>query len=173
MIKMNSKRALLMSALSLLLCASMLIGTTFAWFTDSVTSTNNIITAGNLDVELYWSTDAADWKAVDGDTNVFTDQLWEPGHTEVVYLKVKNAGTLALKYNLGVNIYSETIGINVAGDVFKLSDYINFGVVGKIKITCDYLQRGEGIVAVWHTGQVCRGVRNKFDLHGNKVPFFC
>ena len=46
-------------ALCLLLCMSMLIGTTFAWFTDSVSTTNNIITAGNLDVNLYWSLPAA------------------------------------------------------------------------------------------------------------------
>ena len=104
----STKQALIMSALSLLLCMSMLIGTTFAWFTDSVESLNNKIVAGNLDVELYWSTDASDWKKVDDTTNVFTDELWEPGHTEVVYLKVVNEGTLALKYQLGINVASET-----------------------------------------------------------------
>ncbi len=124
-----TKRSLLTSALALVVCVSMLIGTTYAWFTDSVTSTNNIITSGNLDVELYWSTNASDWEAVDANTNVFTNQLWEPGHTEVVYLKVVNEGTLALKYNLGVNIFSETTGINAAGETFKLSDYIEFGVI--------------------------------------------
>ena len=111
----NTKKALVLSTLALLLCVSMLVGTTFAWFTDSVSSTNNIIKSGNLDVELYWSTTAEEnsWKKVDGDTNVFTGQLWEPGHTEVVYLKVVNEGTLALKYNLGVNIVDEKSGINV------------------------------------------------------------
>ena len=49
----STKRALLLSALSLLMCVSMLIGSTFAWFTDSVTSGNNKIVAGNLDVALY------------------------------------------------------------------------------------------------------------------------
>ena len=50
--KKSTKRALLTSALSLLLCVSMLVGTTFAWFTDEVKSGTNIIAAGNLDVEL-------------------------------------------------------------------------------------------------------------------------
>ncbi len=127
MAKNATKRALISSALALLVCVSMLIGTTFAWFTDSVTSTNNIIKSGNLDVELWWSTDAKTWTEVDANTNVFTDQLWEPGHTEVVYLKVKNAGTLALKYNLGINVASETTGINVDNEPFKLSDYIMYG----------------------------------------------
>ena len=127
--KKTTKRALIASVISLMLCFTMLLGTTYAWFTDSVTSTNNIITSGNLDVELYWSTDAKDWKAVDANTNVFTNQLWEPGHTEVVYLKVVNEGSLALKYQLGVNVANEVGSTNVNGKEFKLSDFIKFGIV--------------------------------------------
>ncbi len=47
----SPKRAWLMSVISMLMCCAMLIGTTFAWFTDTVTSGKNIIKAGNLDVE--------------------------------------------------------------------------------------------------------------------------
>jgi predicted ribosomally synthesized peptide with SipW-like signal peptide len=54
--KRSTKTALLMSVLSLFLCFSMLLGTTYAWFTDSVSSANNIITAGNLDVVLEYKT---------------------------------------------------------------------------------------------------------------------
>ena len=50
--KYSTKKALIASVLSLVLCFSMLVGTTFAWFTDSVTSANNIIMAGNLDIEI-------------------------------------------------------------------------------------------------------------------------
>ncbi|MBR2907678.1 MAG: SipW-dependent-type signal peptide-containing protein [Clostridia bacterium] len=127
--KKTTKKALLASALSLLLCFSMLLGTTYAWFTDSVTSANNIIKSGNLDVEFYYSTDAKNWKEVTETTNVFSDTLWEPGHTEVVYLKVENKGSLALKYKLGVNVASEVGGINQAGESFKLSNYILFDVI--------------------------------------------
>lgn len=125
----STKQALIMSALSLLLCMSMLIGTTFAWFTDSVESLNNKIVAGNLDVELEYYNGTA-WEAVDTDTNVFEENtLWEPGHTEVVYLKVSNLGTLALKYALNINIVKETYSINVAGEELKLSDYIMVDVI--------------------------------------------
>ena len=127
--KKNTKKALLTSVLCLLLCMSMLVGTTFAWFTDSVSTTNNIITAGNLDVNLYWKTANTDWAPVTSQTNIFkTETLWEPGHTEVVYLKVVNKGTLALKYDLIVNVASEIEGENVAGEDFKLSDYILYNV---------------------------------------------
>ena len=121
-------KALLASLLSLVVCIAMLVGTTFAWFTDSVSSANNIIASGNLDVELEYY-DGANWTAVNTNTNVFESTLWEPGHTEVVYLKVSNLGTLALKYKLGINIASETGSVNVNDEAFKLSDYIQVGII--------------------------------------------
>lgn len=129
--KNGTKRALVMSIVSLMLCFSMLLGTTYAWFTDSVTSTNNIIKSGNLDVELYYQAEGqSGWTKVTDSTNVFKENaLWEPGHTEVVKLKVVNEGSLALKYNLGVNVASEIGSINVNNAEFKLSDFIKFGIV--------------------------------------------
>lgn len=127
----STKRALLLSALSLLMCVSMLIGSTFAWFTDSVTSGNNIIKSGNLDIELeYWN--GTEWKDVKGASDILTNTLWEPGVTEVAYLRVANAGSLVLKYQLGINILNEVAGKNKAGETFKLSDYIQFGVVESV-----------------------------------------
>ena len=124
----STKRALLSSILALVLCASMLVGTTFAWFTDSVTSANNIIKSGNLDIVLeYWNGQA--WVDVEGKSDIITNELWEPGVTEVAYLRLKNNGSLALKYQLGVNIASERAGTNMAGQIFQLSDYIYFDVV--------------------------------------------
>ncbi|MBQ9976754.1 MAG: hypothetical protein IJP16_09605, partial [Clostridia bacterium] len=129
--KHSTKKALMTSMLSLLLCFSMLFGTTYAWFTDSVTSANNIITAGNLDVELYYQAEGqTDWTKVTNITNVFKENaLWEPGHTEVVKLKVVNEGTLALKYQLGVNVASEVGSVNVNGADFLLSEFIKFAVI--------------------------------------------
>ena len=124
----KTKLALLHSTIALLLCCAMLVGTTFAWFTDSITSGVNRISAGNLDVELEYLDKNGNWQDVTETTNVFAgDTLWEPGHTEVVYLKISNAGTLALKYQLGVNIVSEIPSVNVNGDPLILSEHIRFG----------------------------------------------
>ncbi len=134
----NTKRALLASILSMMLCMAMLVGSTFAWFTDSVTSGKNRIVAGNLDVELEYSTDGASWKTVDANTNLFKTTegenatLWEPGHTEYVYLRVRNAGTLALKYQFTVNVYGDENGgaekqyTNVNEEKFRLSEHLVF-----------------------------------------------
>ena len=95
------KKSIWTSSISLLLCVSMLLGTTFAWFTDYAGSADNVITSGRLDVEMYWSDtylDANDrgWQNADG-VPVFTYENWEPGYTEIKYIKVANMGDLALK----------------------------------------------------------------------------
>ena len=127
----STKRALISSTLALLMCVAMLIGTTFAWFTDTASTGVNKIQAGNLDVELeYKNSDTADFTKADKNTKVFKEgALWEPGHVEYVVLKVSNAGSLALKYKLGINIASETGSTNVYNNAFNLSDYIRFAVL--------------------------------------------
>lgn len=124
----HTKKALLTSALCLLLCMSMLIGTTFAWFTDEVSSGKNQIIAGNLDIEVEYSHDGANWNNLQGATDLFGTDLWEPGRVDVVYFRVTNAGTLKLKYNLAMSILNEIGSVNVNGAAFKLSDYIKFGI---------------------------------------------
>ena len=80
----KTKQSLLISATSLLLCVYMLIGTTYAWFTDSVSSGINRIVSGNLDVEMEWYTPDGQWLPVNEDTTVFDENaLWEPGHTQI------------------------------------------------------------------------------------------
>ena len=127
----STKRALLTSALAILMCVAMLIGTTFAWFTDTASTGVNKIQAGNLKMEVsYKNTSDGEFTVLNESTNVFKqDTLWEPGHVEYAVLNVKNIGTLALKYKLGINIAGETGSTNVLGNEFKLSDYIKFGVV--------------------------------------------
>ena len=122
-------RSLVLCGLSMLLCISMLAGSTFAWFTDEVQSGNNVIMAGNLDVALEYLK-GSDWVDVEGKSDVFNPKaLWEPGYTEVVYLKVSNQGNLALKYLLSINIVEEEYGTTKDGKVIKLSDIIQFGIV--------------------------------------------
>ncbi len=113
----TTRRALIMSMLSLLVCVSMLVGTTFAWFTDSVTSTGNKIIAGNLKVDLLMSDDEGKYASIAGEEaaifggenslaakNNAADTLWEPGKTQIVYLGVANKGNLDLKYNILLNV---------------------------------------------------------------------
>ena len=127
----STKRALIFSTLAILMCAAMLIGTTFAWFTDTASTAVNKIQAGNLDVKLMYSTDMVTWKEATDQTKLFEDSaLWEPGYTQVVYLKVVNAGNLALKYEAGFSKnYTSNRGKNVNGDWYRVDNYLKIGTV--------------------------------------------
>ena len=117
MTKNNStKKALVFALLSTLLCVSMLIGTTFAWFTDTASTAVNKIVAGNLKVELVKEdgsklTEALKWVSADEGAEI----LWEPGCTyNLEGFKVKNSGTLALKYKVVIS------GVNGNADLLNV-----------------------------------------------------
>ena len=136
----STKRALVSSALAILMCVAMLIGTTFAWFTDTASTAVNKIQAGNLDIELSYKNNSTggEFKKADKNTSVFNDEaLWEPGYVEYVVLKIRNAGSLALKYKLGINIASEVGSTNVDNNAFNLSDYIRFAVLNDDQSSLD------------------------------------
>ena len=128
----GTKRALLTSVLALVLSLAMLAGSTFAWFTDTASTGVNRIVSGNLDVGLqYWGVGEngqKTWLTAENSEELFDkNALWEPGYTQIVYLKVKNNGNLALTYAMQITPVHETVGVNVDGEEFKLSDYIKFG----------------------------------------------
>ncbi len=121
----STKRALVASILSLLLCVSMLIGSTFAWFTDTATTGVNTIQAGTLDVGLV----DEDGNSLEGktlsfaDVNGNTDILWEPNCTfKTQAFRVVNDGNLQFKYKI--------IMTGLEGDS-KLLDVIKFSLVVK------------------------------------------
>ena len=107
--KNTTKKALVSSLLALTLSSSMLVGTTFAWFTDTATSTGNVIQTGNLNVGMYWAEgskavpadDSTDWKDAEKGA-IFDYKNWEPGYAQARHLRIANEGSLALKYQLRI-----------------------------------------------------------------------
>ena len=126
----STKRALLTSVLALLMCVAMLIGATFAWFTDTASTGVNKIQAGNLDVALEMK-NGDNWVSAEGKTLEFKKAadapanekvLWEPGCTyELPQLRVVNKGNLALKYKIQIT--------GIKGDA-KLNEVINWEITG-------------------------------------------
>ena len=121
----STKRALLGSVMAMVLCLAMLVGATFAWFTDTASTGVNKIQAGNLDVQLV----DENGNSLEGKTLEFKKAanaaegeavLWEPGCTyELPAVYVKNNGKLALKYKVVIT------GINGSA---KLNDAIDWTI---------------------------------------------
>ncbi len=136
--KFSSKRALLLSLLSMIICVSMLIGSTFAWFTDSATANVNEIKSGNLAISFEMrNSENEGWADAKNATlnflrkdetgNLVADAniLWEPGCTfELPELKVENVGNLALKYQLVIS--GATNGNDDGKDGLKLLEVLKF-----------------------------------------------
>ena len=108
----STKRALLGSVMAMVLCLAMLVGATFAWFTDTASTGVNKIQAGNLDVALEMQNADGKWVSAEGKTLDFVKAagaeneaiLWEPGCTYTLpELRVVNNGNLALKYKLVIS----------------------------------------------------------------------
>ena len=124
--KKATKRALLTSILAICMCLVMLIGSTFAWFTDTASTGVNKIQAGNLDVQLLMKNKEGKYQdisnattAIFGNENSLVAQndnqntLWEPGKTQVAYLAIKNNGNLDLKYQVQLKVTNPTDGKNL------------------------------------------------------------
>lgn len=130
------RNAFITSILSIVLSCAMLVGTSFAWLTDHVTSEYNKIVAGLLYVEFEYLSDfnltgdgdavnadltAGKWKPVDSTTPIFKSldgkTEWEPGHVELAFVKVKNMGNLALEFNVKLDAVNKGDGTSIANHI--------------------------------------------------------
>ena len=139
----STKRALLGSVMAMVLCLAMLVGATFAWFTDTASTGVNKIQAGNLDVVLEMQNADGKWVSAEGKTLDFVKAadakgeaiLWEPGCTyELPALRIRNNGNLALKYKVIIT------GINGSA---KLNTVIDWTIGDVAMGTEQHLAAGE------------------------------
>ena len=137
----STKRALLGSVMAMVLCLAMLVGATFAWFTDTASTGVNKIQAGNLDVTLEMKDASGKWVSAEGKTLDFVKAaageqvLWEPGCTYTLpELRVVNNGNLALKYMIKIT--------GIKGDA-KLNEAIEW-TIGDVAMGAEqHLKAGE------------------------------
>jgi predicted ribosomally synthesized peptide with SipW-like signal peptide len=129
--KRATKRALLTSVMALVMCVVMLVGTTFAWFTDTASTGVNKIVSGNLKVDIIGAdnedhVEKLNFKNAAGAEGEAL--LWEPGCRYLtVGFRIANKGNLALKWKAVVN--KGTTAENPGN--FNLLDVIDFYLVTK------------------------------------------
>ena len=134
--KRATKRALLTSVMALVMCVVMLVGTTFAWFTDTASTGVNKIVSGNLKVDIIGADSDSHIEKLNFKNAAGAEGealLWEPGCRYVTEgFKIKNAGNLALKWKAEINKEDAKTKV-VAGSNGKenmnLLDVIDFYIV--------------------------------------------
>ncbi|MBQ8649274.1 MAG: hypothetical protein IJ470_04315 [Clostridia bacterium] len=128
------KTALVLSLLLLVIWGLMGAGSTIAWFADETEELRNSFIIGDVNIAVSYKAKNENgnfkYEPIDEKTHIFDDgALYEPGYTQVVYLKIENTGDVALDYRLSVDITDFTNGINRFGGTIYLPDYLRFGVV--------------------------------------------
>ena len=161
----STKRALVSGALSLLMCVAMLIGTTFAWFTDTASTGVNKIVSGNLKVDIIGADSNSHieklnfTKAAMTDAEAGAEILWEPGCRYLTEgFRIANNGNLALKWKAEINKDNITDGkvegSTIAKDGKSLLDVIDFYVVTSTD------ENADAVAIENFTGNLAKGAKS-------------
>lgn len=123
------KRSIILCALSLALCVALLVGSTFAWFSDSITNSGNTISAGSLQAQWSYRTlnsdDTAEYTAVGEELPLFSsDTVWQPGEPHGYDFKVENVGSVEFVWELAIDL-ADTAGESQNNLTDVLVVYVN------------------------------------------------
>ncbi|MBQ4258985.1 MAG: hypothetical protein IJB84_01815 [Lachnospiraceae bacterium] len=131
LLKSSKKIAFVLSLCTILLWTLLGTGTSLAWFVDTAKPVTNMFYFADFDLEVSHRLPNGTWAPVDNQTKLFDEEaLYEPGYTQVIYLKVDNLGDCPFLFHTAVSITSAPVpATNVYGDSFYLQDYIKFGLM--------------------------------------------
>ena len=128
--KPMKKIALTLSVFLILMWLVLGTGTSLAWFTDTDEEINNVFQFAEFDLVVEYLGEDGEYHDLQGATKVFDDEaLYEPGYTQVVYLRVTNNGDVPFKFKTAVRVKDFTEAYNAFGQRFHLQDYLEFGIV--------------------------------------------
>ena len=125
-----TKAALAFSSFLFVLWWALGTGATLAWFS-SADTVRNEFRIGLLDLNVSYKNDIiTEYTPLQGATEVFYDEaLYEPGYTQVVYLKIENNGDVDFNYKVAVTVKDFVNGKNAWGEDIYLPNYLRYGVV--------------------------------------------
>ena len=127
----TTKVALAIGILIMVLWSVLGTGTSLAWFQDESEAVKNVFNFAVFDLDVEYKNDwMTDYDKLELDSNVFGDEaLYEPGYTQVVYLRVNNLSTVDMRYKLSVDLRSVRTAKNIYGADIYLPNYLRYGVV--------------------------------------------
>lgn len=101
------RQALLMSLISMFVCVVMLVGMTYAWFTDSASASVNLIRSGNINITAeYRVENTNEWRPVQTTSSkeLFKPQggIWAPGSSASASFKISNKGDIPARCGFSV-----------------------------------------------------------------------
>lgn len=159
---MNKKKytrlALAMSLFFIVVWFIMGTGTSLAWFTDTDDEVKNIFHFAEFEVMVEYRGEDGNWYNIESDSSIFDENaLYEPGYTQVVYLRVTNLGTVPFDFKTAVSVTDYTVANNVFGQPFLLQNYLKFGLTPAVptEAAMDALVADRTMAASYATMPLC------------------
>ena len=104
-------------------------GASLAWFVDTGAEIKNVFHFAEFDLVVEHRLDNGKWDPVEQDTTIFDEKaLYEPGYVQIVYLRVKNNGTVPFNFKTAVSVTDYNEPTNIFGQTFHLQDHLKFGL---------------------------------------------
>ena len=129
--RIPTKIALITSVVLIVVLSLFGTSASIAWFKDETPAVENVFNFSKFDIKVEYKNSAmTDYAPLETQTNVFLeDALYEPGYTQVVYLKVTNNGSVNMKYKLAIDSRSVTTAISVLGNEIYLPNHLKYGAL--------------------------------------------
>ena len=129
--RFTKRTALILSLVVLLVWGMLGTGASVAWFTDSGEVVENSFAVGTLELDVQYRNEVMlHYEPVTQTQGIFNDgALYEPGYTQVLYLRIENTGDQPFDYRVSIDSVQWTDSVSVLGTTLHLPDYLRFGVV--------------------------------------------
>lgn len=123
------KIALAVSLILIILWALLGAGTSLAWFSDESEDIKNVFHTAEFELEVSYLNENGKYVTLEGSTDLFDENaLYEPGYVKTVFFKIENKGNVPLNFKTAVTVTDYTLGTNLFGNTFALSDKLVFGI---------------------------------------------
>lgn len=123
------KIALVLSLCLIVIWLFLGAGTSLAWFSDTAPVLDNVFHFADFDIEASFRLPDGTYAPIDGRSDIFnTEDMYEPGHTQVVHLKIENKGTVPVLFQTAIKVNNYVPAVNQDGETFRLQDHLLFGL---------------------------------------------
>lgn len=148
-------------------------GTSLAWFADTDEEVNNIFHFAQFDLEVEYRDEDGNWKTLEGSTEVFDKEaLYEPGYTQIVYLKIMNKGDVPFDFKTAVSVLDYNRLNNVFGQPLILQDHLKFGFASaSSEDAMDVLVANRELAAAYATNKLSNYATDPVDLGAGKTVY--
>lgn len=127
--KFHKRHVLALSVCALLVSVLLGTGASLAWFSDS-DEVENLFYVADFDLDVSYMDENDTYQPLQSTTKLFNEHaLYEPGYTQVVYMKIENKGVRPFDFKTAVTVIRSEESTSLLNEPLFLHKYLRFGLV--------------------------------------------